>query len=116
MVTLGMLDILVIIVVALTLVAIGMYLEALIRGENPIKKLKVNTIYFQDEPGPSYLLLHQSREKAELRLYKIEGANRTKMPKVFAVTDKEGDRYNIVSYEPTIIGGSPDGLPDEIAE
>ncbi|MBL7155330.1 MAG: hypothetical protein ISS88_02380 [Candidatus Portnoybacteria bacterium] len=90
--------------------------ESYHRNRNPITKLKVNTIYFQDEPDPSNLLLRQSNEEAELKLYKIKGADRTKMPKVFAVIDKDKDIYKIVSYQPTIIGGSSDEFPDKLPE
>lgn len=73
---------------------------------NPINKLKVNSIYFQDEPDSNCLLLRESSTEAELRLYKIKGADRTKIPKVFAVTDRNGDEYKIVAYEPIIIDGA----------
>ncbi len=95
----------------------GILIGYLIRASgnaNPITKLKVNTIYFQDESGPSCLLLRQSGEKTELKLYNIKGANRKKMPKVFAVTDKEGDTYKIVPYEPSTIGGPSDEFPEKI--
>ncbi len=83
--------------------------------ENPINKLKVNAIYFQDEPGPSDLLLRESSTTAPLRLYRIKGANRAKIPKTFAVTDKDKNVYKIVAYEPVTIGGPSNEIPDEVA-
>ncbi len=78
--------------------------------KNPITKLKVNHIYFQEgeigKLNPSYLLLRESDPTAELKLYKIKGADRGEMPNVFAVTDKDKNTYNIVAYEPITIGGS----------
>ena len=118
-ITYGTADIIVLLLISVGLILFGMVVGVIttkLRSRNPIKELKEDTIYFQDELDSSHLLLRKSKEDAELKLYKIKGADRTKMPKVFAVTDKDKDIYKIVSYEPTTIGESLDGLPDELAE
>lgn len=115
-ITWGTTEIIELVSVALTLlllgILIGLYID---RFRNPIRKLKKDTVYLQGELDPFHLLLRKSKENAELKLYKINGTNRTKMPKIFAVTDKAENTYTIVSYDPIIIGGSSNELSNEVS-
>jgi len=103
----GTIEIIVTISLLLLGILIGLYLIVSFDSfSNAIKKLKINSIYFQDEPGPSDLLLRESSETAKLKLYKINGVDRRTMPQVFAVTDKKKGLYTIVPYKPIIVGGT----------